>query len=135
MIKVQKCNIVTIFFVIKSKSTDLLLCPPGPDYLKGLIERGKTYPTILSVSGVQDFMEEYKEIHSWMGNVKKYLCEMNQELLNDKTFLFVLECQIFLTNTTPKRSISVMVRTPFFKFIRFYLIWACMGERGTNSPP
>ena len=46
---------------------------------------------------------------SWIGGVKEYLKEMNDELIKNRKLLFFLESQIFRTNTEPKRLVSVMV--------------------------
>ena len=84
----------------------------GPDYLRRLCrqEEGIEPVHILTASEVNSYLVEEKEVNTWMTGVKDYLLQVNGQLITEKNLVFFIETQVFLTNTNPKRAISVMVR-------------------------
>ena len=84
---------------------------PGPDYLKRICkdQDGLEPVKILTASEVYVHLQQNKEVNSWIGCLKDYLMNVNGQLMNDKNLVFFIESQVFLTNTTPQRPISVMV--------------------------
>ena len=84
----------------------------GPDYLKRVCrdENGVDSVKIFTVSEVNEYILEDKEVNRWMAGVKEYLLDIHGDLISHKNLVFFLETQVFLTNTNPKRSISVVVR-------------------------
>ena len=84
----------------------------GPDYLKRVCSEqdGNDAIKIMTVSEVKAYMLEDKEVNTWMAGVKEYLTEINGQIINDRKLVFFIESQMFLTNTDPKRTTSVMVR-------------------------
>ena len=71
---------------------------------------------LLSASEVTAYLFEEKEINSWIGVVKQYLLDVNGELIRDKKLIFFIDTQVFLTNTNPKRAVSVMVGIVHYVF-------------------
>ena len=84
----------------------------GPDYLKRLChdKMGSDPVKILTLSEVNAHLLEEKEVNTWMAGVKQYMLDINGQLIIDKKLVFFIDSQVFLTNTNPKRPISVMVR-------------------------
>ena len=84
----------------------------GLDYLKRVCrdENGVDSVKIFTVSEVNEYILDDKEVNSWMAGVKEYLLDIHGDLISHKNLVFFLETQVFLTNTNPKRSISVVVR-------------------------
>ena len=90
------------------------ICPyfcTGPNYLKRVCSQtgSSEEVKILTIKDVNQHVNQPKEVMSWIGGVKEYLTEMNDELIKNRKLLFFLESQIFRTNTEPKRLVSVMV--------------------------
>lgn len=83
----------------------------GPDYLKRLCtdQNGVETVKILSVAEVSSYILEDKEVNTWIAGVKDYLLDVNGDLICDEKLVFFIESQVFLTNTNPKRGVSVMV--------------------------
>ena len=83
----------------------------GPSYLKRVCKKNESSEevNILTVKDVNEQVNQPKEVMSWIGGVKEYVKEMNDELIKNRELLFFLESQIFITNTQPKRLISVLV--------------------------
>ena len=52
---------------------------------------------------------KYTDASTWIGDVKRYILDVNGELVLDRTLVFVIQSEIFMTNTDPKRAVSVMV--------------------------
>ena len=85
----------------------------GPDYLRRLCrdDNGSESVKLLSISEVSSYMTEEKEVNTWIAGVKEYLLEVNGQLMTDKNLIYFIDSQVFLTNTNPKRAVSVMVNT------------------------
>ena len=83
----------------------------GPDYLKRVCQEksGEESVKILTRSDVNAYILEDKEVNSWITGVKEYLLDVNGQLIMDKKLVFFIASQVFLTNTIPKRFVSVMV--------------------------
>ena len=83
----------------------------GPDYLKRVCKKqqGEDAVKILTASKVNAYMLEVREVNSWMIGVRDYLLQVNGELIQERKLVFFIDTQVFLTNTDPKRAVSVMV--------------------------
>ena len=104
----------------------------GPDYLKHVCKRTDGTQVNLLVSGqTNPHVLKYTDATTWIGDVKKYLLYVNGELVMDKNVVFVIESEIFLTNTVPQRAVSVMVRK-FFNYVCSNLIFNLFNHRINN---
>ena len=63
----------------------------------------------MSAENVKAFQDQEMLTPEWMGRVKKYVIEVQQDLITDKEMVFMLESQIFFTNTRPSRQLCVLV--------------------------
>ena len=63
----------------------------------------------MSAENVKAFQDQEMLTPEWMGRVKKYVMEVQQDLIKDKEMVFMLESQIFFTNTRPSRQLCVLV--------------------------
>ena len=64
---------------------------------------------LMTRSEVEDFMDARNDVNKWSAHVREYLKDVNQDLLASKKHMFIIDSEIFLTNTQPVRRISVMV--------------------------
>ena len=82
----------------------------GRDYLKRVCnEYLDEEVEFLTISQVESKLHENTEVNTWIGDMKNYLTDNHGELITDNNLIFIIESQVFLTNTTPKRAFSVMV--------------------------
>ena len=58
---------------------------------------------------VEEFMDGRNDVNKWSTHVREYLKDVNDDLLASKKHIFIIDSEIFLTNTQPVRRISVMV--------------------------
>ena len=63
---------------------------------------------------VEEFMDATNDVNKWSAHVREYLKDVNDDLLASKKHMFIIDSEIFLTNTQPVRRISVMVDLCFF---------------------
>ena len=126
--KCCQCNRRQYTFI---RTTHVTYLHSGPDYLKRLCKDrdGDESVKILSASEVNAYLVEDKEVSTWITGVKQYLMEGNGQLISQKKLVFFIESQVFLTNTIPKRPVSVMVRYISVNFLCFVItfIW-CTGN-------
>ena len=64
---------------------------------------------LMTRSEVEEFMDARNDVNKWSAHVREYLKDVNQDLLASKKHMFIIDSEIFLTNTQPVRRISVMV--------------------------
>ena len=50
-------------------------------------------------------------IDNWNGKVKQYLIQVDENLIEDRSMVFIMQCQIFLTYTVPAKYVSVIMST------------------------
>ena len=64
---------------------------------------------LMSAEHVKAFQDQEMLTPEWMGKVKKYVIEVQKDLIKDKEMVFMVESQIFFTYTTPSRELCVLV--------------------------
>ena len=64
---------------------------------------------LMTRSEVEEFIDARNDVNKWSAHVRQYLTDVNKDLLASKKHMFIIDSEIFLTNTQPVRRISVMV--------------------------
>ena len=64
---------------------------------------------LMTRSQVKKFMDGRNDVNQWSAHVRQYLKDVSQDLLASKKYMFIIDSEIFLTNTQPVCRISVMV--------------------------
>ena len=64
---------------------------------------------LMSAENVKAFQDQEMLTPEWMGRVKKYVMEVQKDLIKDKEMVFMVEAQIFFTCTKPCRQLCVLV--------------------------
>ena len=63
----------------------------------------------MTCTSVKSFHEAEVLIDDWNGRVQSFIREGDQDLIADKSMVFIVQCQMFLTYTDPSRTITVIV--------------------------
>ena len=87
---------------------------------------------LMTRSEVEEFMDARNDVNKWSAHVREYLKDVNQDLLASKKHMFIIDSEIFLTNTQPVRRISVMVCL-FKIFTRIYTRSCLQQAPGYNE--
>ena len=64
---------------------------------------------LMSAESVKDFQGQEMIIPEWIGRVKKYVMQVQADLIQDREMVIMIESQIFFTYTKPSRQICVLV--------------------------
>ena len=64
---------------------------------------------LMTYNSVKCFHESEVISDTWLGHVKKFVLQFARDLIEDKSMLFIVQSQMFLTYTEESRTISVIV--------------------------
>ena len=73
----------------------------------------------MNADNVKCFQDREIQVPEWIGKVKNYVFEVQKELIQDKSMIFIIEAQIFFTHSTPSRQICFLVS------INKFIIYKC----------
>ena len=71
------------------------------------VRGGETF--LMSAEHVKASQEQEMLIPEWIGAVKKYVMQVQPDLIEDREMVIMIESQIFFTYTEPSRQICVVV--------------------------
>ena len=82
----------------------------GRGYLHKFREDSEGNRTFLmKADNVKTFQDREIEIQEWIGKVKNYVFQVQGELIQDRSMVFIIEAQIFFTHSTPSRQLCLLV--------------------------
>ena len=82
----------------------------GRDYLeKYKLDSNGDRSKLMTRDGVQSFKDREVKIDEWNGKVRSYLSAVDENILQDRDMVFVVQASMFLTYTTDTRQLSVLV--------------------------
>ena len=64
---------------------------------------------LMTALNVQSFQDREIQVPEWIGKVKKYVFEVQRELIQERSMVFIIEAQIFLTCSNPSRQLCLLV--------------------------
>ena len=64
---------------------------------------------LMKAEHVKSFLNSEVVIHKWIGDVRNYVMQVDPELIQDKSMIFLMEAQIFYTYTKTSRELCVVV--------------------------
>ena len=64
---------------------------------------------LMTAENVKYFQNAEILIDKWIGRLRNYVTQVVPEMIEEKTMVFMMEAQIFLTHTEPPRELCVVV--------------------------
>ena len=64
---------------------------------------------LMTVEYVNKFENSEIRIDTWIGSVKHYVRQVDVEMIQDKSMIFIIEAQTFNTYTIPSRQLCIVV--------------------------
>ena len=63
----------------------------------------------MTAENVKCFQDREIQAPEWIGKVKNYIFQVQAELIQDRSMVFIIEAQIFFTHSTPSRELCFLV--------------------------
>ena len=76
----------------------------------------------MTAENVRCFQDREIQVPEWIGKVKNYVFEVQRELIQDRSMVFIIEAQIFFTHSTPARKLCFLVSVHKLKTMHAIII-------------
>ena len=64
---------------------------------------------LMTAQNVKCFQDREIQVPEWIGKVRDYVFKVQGQLIQDRSMVFIIEAQIFLTHSTPSRQLCLIV--------------------------
>ena len=64
---------------------------------------------LMKAENVKCFQDREIQAHEWIGNVKNYVFQVQGQLIQDRSMIFIIETQIVFTYSSPSRQLCFLV--------------------------